>query len=225
MTKPLSWRRVGVKYLLRCRVIAAARCLGEEAPRVGDGDWPIFQYGVGPTEKVPYLECVFWGVAIGSTMKTVPNEGTSRFAALHALSPGLDLGVVAYFTSLCVIQCTFNDCHDIQSLLCGFCIAINERDISIDDRFHNELHVILSRRINVILPCAFVGGIYVNCAGDVRQLHESRRVATPHQTTLKVQSECLLRLLRGFRFLVCNECNESHKVSNSYCQQGLLVML
>ncbi|KAH1211836.1 Uncharacterized protein GmHk_14G040185 [Glycine max] len=137
--------------------------------------------------------------------------GASRAAAPAALPPGLDQGVVVYFTSLRVVRRTFDDCRAVRSILRGLRVAVDERDVSIDDRFRDELHAVLGCRGNLALPRVFVGGVYVGGADDVRQLHESgelhRLIERLPRSNLNACDSC-----GGFRFVVCDECNGSHKV-------------
>ncbi|XP_061351770.1 uncharacterized protein At3g28850-like [Gastrolobium bilobum] len=127
-----------------------------------------------------------------------------------ALPPGLDQGVVVYYTSLRVVRRTFDDCRTVRSILRGFRVAVDERDVSMDDRFRDELQGILGRR-NVTLPRVFVGGTYVGGADDVRQLHESGELQQLIERLPKSnQNGC--EYCGGFRFVVCDECNGSHKV-------------
>ncbi|CAJ1971046.1 unnamed protein product [Sphenostylis stenocarpa] len=137
--------------------------------------------------------------------------GASRATVPAALPPGLDQGVVVYFTSLRVVRRTFDDCRAVRSILRGLRVAVDERDVSIDDRFRDELHAVLDRRNNLALPRVFVGGVYVGGAEDVRQLHESgelHRLIERLPRTNQNACDCC----GGFRFVVCDECNGSHRI-------------
>ncbi|KAK7276416.1 hypothetical protein RIF29_17555 [Crotalaria pallida] len=126
------------------------------------------------------------------------------------LPPGLDQGVVVYYTSLRVVRRTFDDCRAVRSILRGFRVAVDERDVSMDDRFRDELDGILGRR-NVTLPRVFIGGAYVGGADDVRQLYESgdlQRLIERLPRSNANGCDCC----GGFRFVMCDECNGSHKV-------------
>ncbi|CAL0307578.1 unnamed protein product [Lupinus luteus] len=128
------------------------------------------------------------------------------------LPPGLDQGVVVYYTSLRVVRRTFDDCRTVRTIFRGFRVTVDERDVSIDDRFRDELDGILGRR-NVKLPTVFIGGAYIGGADDVRRLYDSgelERLIERLPITKKNGCDCC----GGFRFVVCNECNGSHKVFN-----------
>ena len=84
-----------------------------------------------------------------------------------ALPPGLDYGIIVYFTSLRIIRCTFDDFCTVWSILRNLRVAVDERDVLIDDRFRDELYAILNHRRYA------VGGEYVGGAKYVWQLHKS----------------------------------------------------
>ncbi|GAU50291.1 hypothetical protein TSUD_133610 [Trifolium subterraneum] len=70
-------------------------------------------------------------------------------------------GIVVYYTSLRIIRRTFNDCRTVRSILKRFSVAVDERDVCIDERFREELLELLGHR-HVPLPCVFIGGFCVN---------------------------------------------------------------
>lgn len=59
----------------------------------------------------------------------------------------------------------------VQSILCGFRIKINERDLPMNSGFLSELKGILGQRSKLTLLCVFIGGRYIGGAKEVRQLH------------------------------------------------------
>ncbi|KAJ6895104.1 hypothetical protein NC651_021557 [Populus alba x Populus x berolinensis] len=58
--------------------------------------------------------------------------------------PGADKRIVVYYTSLRVVRSTFEDCKTVQSILRGFRVLIDERDLSMDSSLLNELNQIFS---------------------------------------------------------------------------------
>ncbi|KAE9614983.1 putative thioredoxin-like protein [Lupinus albus] len=126
------------------------------------------------------------------------------------LPPGLDQGVVVYYTSLRVVRRTFDDCRTVRTILRGFRVIVDERDVSIDDRFRDELDGIFGRR-NVKLPTVFIGGAYIGGAEEVQRLYNSGELERMiERLPMTNQNGC--DFCGGFRFIVCNECNGSHKV-------------
>ncbi|XP_038980245.1 uncharacterized protein LOC103710342 [Phoenix dactylifera] len=126
------------------------------------------------------------------------------------LRAGEEKRIVLYFTSLRVVRKTFEDCHTVRSILCGFRVAIDERDLSMDMTFLAELKGILGRR-QLSLPQVFIGGRYIGGADEIRQLHEigelEKYVDGVPPATAGACEGC-----GGTRFILCQNCDGSHKV-------------
>ncbi|KAF8009730.1 hypothetical protein BT93_J0655 [Corymbia citriodora subsp. variegata] len=131
------------------------------------------------------------------------------------LPRGPDLSVVLYFTSLRVVRKTFEDCRAVRSILRGLRVRIDERDLSMDASYLDELQGMFGRK-TVSLPCVFVGGRLVGGLEEVRQLHESgelkRMIAGLPPAAPAACDAC-----GGLRFAVCQECSGSHKI---YSEKG-----
>ncbi|KAL4341390.1 hypothetical protein GQ457_08G017240 [Hibiscus cannabinus] len=121
--------------------------------------------------------------------------------------PGGEDSVVFYTTSLRGIRKTFEDCRDIRFLLESFKILVQERDVSMDMEFREELWTILGGR--VIPPKLFVKGRYIGGAGEVLQLHEQGKLK---KLLEGIPSSCMCADCHNMRFLVCSNCNGSRKV-------------
>ncbi|KAI6670949.1 hypothetical protein NL676_005834 [Syzygium grande] len=124
--------------------------------------------------------------------------------------------IVVYFTSLRVVRSTFEDCKAVRSILRGFCVRIDERDLSMDSGFLAELQGILGhggggQRGKLGLPRVFIGGRYVGGAEEIRQLHEigelKKLVEGAPPAEPGVCGAC-----GGYRFVLCGECDGSHKL-------------
>ncbi|KAL2333436.1 hypothetical protein Fmac_014649 [Flemingia macrophylla] len=118
--------------------------------------------------------------------------------------------VVVYYTSLRVVRRTYDDCRAVRSILRGFAVALDERDVSVDEHFRQELQEILGGR-RAPLPSVFVGGVYVGGADDVRRLYDGGEL---HELIgrLPRAKRVTCDLCGGLRFVVCDECDGSHKV-------------
>ncbi|XP_019414551.1 PREDICTED: uncharacterized protein At5g39865-like [Lupinus angustifolius] len=118
--------------------------------------------------------------------------------------------VVLYFTTLRVVRRTYEDCCVIRSILKDFGVAIDERDVSIDSRFRDELREIMGRW-NVTLPCVFIGGKYIGNAEDVKRLYNKDElnglIERLPRSKIKKCDFC-----GGLRFVVCDVCDGSHKL-------------
>ncbi|XP_027332427.1 uncharacterized protein At5g39865-like [Abrus precatorius] len=124
--------------------------------------------------------------------------------------PGAEQRVVVYFTSLRVVRPTFEACKSVLSILRGFRVQIDERDVSMDSGFLTELGRIMGRA-GPSLPRVFIGGRYVGGAEEVRQLHEVGELKKLLEDLPAVDpNEC--HVCAGHRFVLCDECNGSRKV-------------
>lgn len=125
---------------------------------------------------------------------------------------GAEDRVVVYLTSLRVVRPTFEACKTVQSILTGFRVNVDERDLSMDASFSSELQRIfgVSEETQVALPRVFIGGKYIGGAEELRQLNETgelkKMIAELPEADAGVCEEC-----GGFKFVVCEECSGSHK--------------
>ncbi|XP_042513624.1 uncharacterized protein At5g39865-like [Macadamia integrifolia] len=129
--------------------------------------------------------------------------------------PGAEKRIVVYYTSLRVVRKTFEDCRTVRSILKGFRVFIDERDLSMDAGLLEELKSILGSK-ELMLPRVFISGRYVGGAEEIRQLHETgelkRFVEGFPAADTGVCEEC-----GGHRFVLCDQCNGSHKC---YMEKG-----
>ncbi|MFS7953433.1 putative glutaredoxin, Thioredoxin-like superfamily [Helianthus anomalus] len=137
--------------------------------------------------------------------------------------PGAEKRVVVYTTSLRVVRPTFEACRTVQSILRGFRVSIDERDLSMDSRFLNELRNLMaeddalkSEKTKLTLPTVFIGGRYIGGAEEVRQLHETGELKKIIDGLLAVSS-AVCGGCGGFGFILCDECRGSHKC---YSEKG-----
>ncbi|XP_022993623.1 uncharacterized protein At3g28850-like [Cucurbita maxima] len=87
-------------------------------------------------------------------------------------SPGKDK-VVVYFTSLRGIRKTYEDCCEVRMILRSMGARVDERDVSMDSGFKQELKELLGEGFNGgRLPRVFVGETYIGGAEEIRRLHE-----------------------------------------------------
>ncbi|KAJ6302727.1 hypothetical protein OIU77_016754 [Salix suchowensis] len=129
--------------------------------------------------------------------------------------PGTDKRIVVYYTSLRVVRSTFEDCKIVLSILRGFRVLIDERDLSMDSSFLNELNQIFSNGgdcgRNLTLPRVFVGGRYMGGAEETTQLNESGELKKIIEG-LPVVDSGVCEVCCGYRFILCGQCNGSHKL-------------
>ncbi|KAL5748145.1 hypothetical protein ACOSQ2_025442 [Xanthoceras sorbifolium] len=129
--------------------------------------------------------------------------------------PGAEKRVVVYFTSLRVVRSTFEDCRYVRSILRGFRVQIDERDLSMDNAFLNELQGIFGGggvcQSKLTLPRVFIGGRYIGGAEEVRQLHEAGELKK-FVEGLTAAAPGVCDVCGGYGFVLCNECDGSHKL-------------
>ncbi|KAJ8769774.1 hypothetical protein K2173_007634 [Erythroxylum novogranatense] len=129
------------------------------------------------------------------------------------LIPGADKRIVVYFTSLRVVRSTFEDCRAVRSILRGFRVSIDERDLSMDSAFLSELHQIFGGggQTKLNLPRVFIGGRYMGGADEIRQLHECGELKK-FVDGLPPAEPGVCDVCGGYRFVLCEECSGSHKL-------------
>uniref|UniRef100_A0A7N0RIW0 Glutaredoxin domain-containing protein n=1 Tax=Kalanchoe fedtschenkoi TaxID=63787 RepID=A0A7N0RIW0_KALFE len=137
---------------------------------------------------------------------------TSFLRALKSPPPTADHAIVVYFTSLRVVRRTFDDCRTVRSILRSLRAPIDERDVSMDSAFLEELQEKFGTK-KVSLPRVLVGGRYLGGAEEVRQLHECGELKKLIGRSPALGSgggHC--QVCDGHRFVVCDSCDGSHKV-------------
>ncbi|CAK7325906.1 unnamed protein product [Dovyalis caffra] len=118
--------------------------------------------------------------------------------------------IILYFTSLRIVRRTFEDCRSVRSILRGFCVPIDERDLSMDGMYLDELQEIVGSK-KVTLPIVFIGGKYIGGVKEITELHESGDLkkligGLPLANTNACDS------CGGLRFVLCGRCSGSHKI-------------
>ncbi|XP_044476097.1 uncharacterized protein At5g39865 [Mangifera indica] len=126
--------------------------------------------------------------------------------------PGAEKRIVVYFTSLRVVRSTFEDCKAVRSILRGFRVQVDERDLSMDSNFIKELQVILGvSQGKLTLPRVFIGGRYIGGAEEIRQLHETGELKK-FVEGFPTADIGACDVCGGYSFLLCDECDGSHKM-------------
>ncbi|CAK8565981.1 unnamed protein product [Lathyrus sativus] len=126
--------------------------------------------------------------------------------------------VVIYFTSLRVVRTTYEDCKTVRSIIRGFKVALDERDVSMDSGFLSELRLVTGRKSGLSLPRVFINERYIGGAEEVRWLHENGELKKLLEG-LPVADSYLhaCHVCGDHRFLLCGECSGARKV---YAEKG-----
>ncbi|XP_051131744.1 uncharacterized protein At5g39865-like [Andrographis paniculata] len=137
---------------------------------------------------------------------------TAEAASRIQPPPGADRCVVVYFTSLRIVRRTFEDCNTLRSMLQSFRVPIDERDISIDSQYADELRRILGATDSsrLPLPRVFIDGRYVGGAEEMRRLFNSGEL---HKwlSLLPAAKPGTCEACGDMRFVLCEDCDGSHK--------------
>ncbi|CAO2840051.1 unnamed protein product [Amaranthus hypochondriacus] len=120
--------------------------------------------------------------------------------------------VVVYLTSLRVIRPTFEACRAVMSILHGFQIVIDERDLMMDLGFMSELRELLGLKLNeqLTLPRVFINGRYVGGSEEIIHLHEIGELKKL-VSGLPPKKNNTCDTCGGYRFILCSDCSGSHK--------------
>ncbi|KAJ0084976.1 hypothetical protein Patl1_31045 [Pistacia atlantica] len=163
------------------------------------------------TKKASIFHRVRLANSIIRALALRPQPDTSSFDAKISI-PGAEKRIVVYFTSLRVVRSTFEDCKSVRSILRGFRVQVDERDLSMDSSFVNELQVILGvGQGKLTLPRVFIGGRYIGGAEEIRQLHETGELKK-FVERLPTADIGACDVCGGYSFLLCNDCDGSHKM-------------
>lgn len=98
----------------------------------------------------------------------------------------------------------------VRSIIGGFRVPIDERDLLMDSKYVQELEKITGSK-DLNLPMVFINGDYVGGVEEVRQLHESGELKTMLERLPVVESKTC-DVCGGLRFILCQTCDGSHKL-------------
>ncbi|XP_019099881.1 PREDICTED: uncharacterized protein At3g28850-like [Camelina sativa] len=120
--------------------------------------------------------------------------------------------IVLYFTSLRGIRKTYEDCCCVRTILRGFQVAVEERDISMDSKYRKELQIALGEEKPVCLPQVFIRGIRIGGIEEIKKLNDGGELGEmlkgfPACETVGACDSC-----GDARFVPCTNCGGSTKV-------------
>lgn len=156
-------------------------------------------------------------LTLASKLKPVKSMGpeynryTFGFANSRIRLPGTSDRIVVYFTSLRGIRRTFEDCYAVRMIFRGFRMWIDERDISMDSAYKNELESVLGEG-NVSLPQVFIRGKHVGGAEVIKQMYETGELADVLDGFPRRQPGFVCEACGDMRFVPCGNCSGSRKI-------------
>ncbi|RAL48645.1 hypothetical protein DM860_000965 [Cuscuta australis] len=142
------------------------------------------------------------------------NENSGSNSALefveHSPKGGREDRIVVYYTSLRGIRKTYEDCCDVRMIFRGFRVCVDERDISMDSSYREELQGVLGR---VSLPQVFIRGRHIGGADEIKGLNEAGELEHLLKGfPVKQEGTLWCRSCEDTRFLPCPSCRGSRKV-------------
>ncbi|XP_030448930.1 uncharacterized protein At3g28850 [Syzygium oleosum] len=123
---------------------------------------------------------------------------------------GGDNVVVIYTTTLRGIRKTFEDCNAVRSVMESHCVQMQERDVSMDSGYKEELRKLMGSK-EVKVPLVFVKGRLIGGADEVVKLEEEGKLGILLDGIPRTSLSCC-EGCGGVRFVMCMECSGSCKV-------------
>lgn len=122
--------------------------------------------------------------------------------------------IVCYFTSLGGIRKTYEeDCCFVRTVLRGFHVAVDERDISMDSDYRTELQSSLGQEKKPVgLPQVFVRGIHIGGVEEIKKLNDGGELGEMFKGLPVCGSVGACESCGDARFVLCANCGGSTKV-------------
>ncbi|KAJ0262458.1 Uncharacterized protein HA466_0053880 [Hirschfeldia incana] len=120
--------------------------------------------------------------------------------------------VVLYFTSLRGIRKTYEDCCCATTVLRGYQVAVEERDISMESKYRKELQIALGEEKPVCLPQVFIRGIHIGGMEEIKKLNDGGELGEMLKGFPVCDSVGACGCCGDARFVPCTSCGGSTKV-------------
>ncbi|CAN6844556.1 unnamed protein product [Brassica oleracea] len=120
--------------------------------------------------------------------------------------------IVLYFTSLRGIRKTYEDCCYVRTVLRGFQVAVDERDISMDSEYRKEVQILLGEEKPVCLPQVFIRGVHVGGIEEIKRLNDGGELGEMLKGFPVFESVGACECCGDARFVLCTSCGGSTKV-------------
>ncbi|KAF8045911.1 hypothetical protein N665_4215s0002 [Sinapis alba] len=120
--------------------------------------------------------------------------------------------IVLYFTSLRGIRKTYEDCCYVRTVLRGFQVAVEERDISMDSEYRKEVQILLGEEKPVCLPQVFIRDIHIGGVDEIKRLNDGGELGEMLRGFPVCESLGACECCGDARFVPCTSCGGSTKV-------------
>ncbi|XP_061351377.1 uncharacterized protein At5g39865-like [Gastrolobium bilobum] len=139
--------------------------------------------------------------------------------------PGTEDRIVLYFTSLRGIRRTYEDCYAVRSILRGFRVWVDERDVSMDSCYKKELMSVFGEKnknnnVAVALPQVFIRGVHVGGVDVIKHLCEVGELGKILEGFPKTKAGFVCETCGDVRFVPCGNCSGSRKLFDE--DEGLM---
>ncbi|KAK1428892.1 hypothetical protein QVD17_17732 [Tagetes erecta] len=124
---------------------------------------------------------------------------------------GCEDRVVLYYTTLRGIRKTYEDCCEIRLILKGFRVFVDERDISMDSSYKQELKSVFEGK-GFSLPQVFIRGKLIGGADEIKRLHEEGKLFEFMKGFPVIDHGIVCDSCGDARFVPCPNCSGSRKV-------------
>ncbi|XP_073001942.1 uncharacterized protein At5g39865-like [Typha latifolia] len=162
-----------------------------------------------------------WELMAGLEGSTPPVRYSFSFHTNNKCDDGAmhhDRRVILYFTSIRGVRKTYEDCCLVRSIVKGYGVRVDERDVSMHRGFRDELCQILGVA-QVRLPSLFANGKYLGGAEEVKQMHEGGKLELALRRREEVVDEkggsggeTTCAACGAVRFVLCERCSGSCKL-------------
>ncbi|CAN8287009.1 unnamed protein product [Cochlearia groenlandica] len=121
--------------------------------------------------------------------------------------------IVLYFTSLRGIRKTYEDCCVVRSILRGFRVMVEEKDISMDSNYKKELRIALGEEHKTVcLPHVFIRGKHIGGIEEIKMLNDGGELRDILRDFPACESTGDCDNCGDARFMMCTSCGGSTKV-------------
>ncbi|KAK9683457.1 hypothetical protein RND81_10G142300 [Saponaria officinalis] len=178
-----------------------------------------------PTRKIPCLKDVHTLVTeseINPTRKhpSVFHQvrawvGLGRATRQAHPPPDSENKVVLYYTSLRVVRRTYEDCMAVRSILRGYRVRMEERDLSMDAAYVEELEKVSGSKGEKAvkkLPRVYINGKYIGGVDEIKHLQETGVLVKMLREIMPCEGGGVCLVCGGCKYVVCECCDGSHKV-------------